>query len=132
MVRSDVLGGAHRDVRRAERAIALICGDNGRLDWWQKPRHAAQPVSDHRAAKIGLDRSKRTLRIKISVVEPIWQYREIRRKAVAANVAALPDQLRPSRRQSVGNRAATERATDVMHAVSAHQDYGVGDHGLGV
>jgi hypothetical protein len=99
----------------------LVRGDDSRLDRWQESRQATQSVREDGACQMCLDGGERTRGIKVAVVETVGQQHDIRGEPITADVAAFPDQFRPSGRQSSGDRTPTERATHVVYAVCADE-----------
>jgi hypothetical protein len=73
-----------------------------------------------------IDCSERALGIQVAVIETVGQQHDIRGKSITADVAAFPDQFRPSGRQGGGHRTPTERATHVVYAVCANEYDGLG------
>ena len=104
----------------------LVRGDDSRLDRWDESRHATQSVGEDAACQMRIDCSERALGIQVAVIETVGQQHDIRGKSIAADVAAFPDQFRPSGRQGGGHRTPTERATHVVYAVCANEYDGLG------
>ena len=100
----------------------LVRGDDSRLNRWQVSRHATQLVGKHDACADVPRPWPARCRVEIAVVEAVGQQHDIRGEPITADVAAFPDQFRPSGRQGRGHRTPAERATHVVYAVCAHQD----------
>ena len=99
-----------------------------------KPAMPRSQARVHLTGEVPPDRVDGRRRIEVAVVEAVGQQHHVGREPVAADVAALPDLVRPLLGQRGGHRSAADGAAGVVYAVGADQDHGSvldGRSGLG-